>query len=222
MVRAPGKKIAVTEEDKAGQRQKIIAAALKVFGKQGYHSSTISQIAKEADMGRGTLYWYFKSKEELFRELIRQFMDGAVAQVQEQVKAGENLESTLRTIIRSWLEAATLQPELFHIMYSIFGHSHGDISQEMIASMRVMYQGIMETLEGLFTQAIAKKEMRQADVHSLARLLVGLIDGIIIQHITIEPIDPEAMTEVVMRLLLKGLRPENEEATHNQGGEHNV
>ncbi len=48
------------------KRKKIIAAAGKLFGKNDYHSVCLSEIAAEAKVGKGTLYVYFKSKEDLF------------------------------------------------------------------------------------------------------------------------------------------------------------
>lgn len=209
MVLKPGKKIALTEEDKEAQRQRIMQAAVKVFGKQGYHRSTITQIAQTADMGRGTLYWYFKSKEDLFREVILQFMHGSVQQLQEMINQEDSLEQTLRKIIRSWLDMAVEQPEYVHIMYSIYSHhAEGELAHELLSATTELYRQIIAFLEALFQKAIHSGQMRSADSYRLSRLMIGLIDGIVLQHLFVEPIQPEAMTEVVLGLMLKGLRPE--------------
>ncbi len=58
------------------KRKKIIAAAGKLFGKKDYHSVCLSEIAAEAKVGKGTLYVYFKSKEDLFSSVrIEGYMD---------------------------------------------------------------------------------------------------------------------------------------------------
>ncbi len=46
-------------------------AALKVFSSKGYHKTTMSEVAMEAGFGKGTLYWYWNSKEELYFALVR-------------------------------------------------------------------------------------------------------------------------------------------------------
>ncbi|MCD4812215.1 TetR/AcrR family transcriptional regulator [bacterium] len=208
MVQEAGKKIAVTEEEKEMQKQKIIFAAVKVFGSNGYHRSTITQIAQAADMGRGTLYWYFKSKEELFKAIISQIHTDWVEQLEAEVGKSGTLHEKLRSIIYNWLEKVVHHQELYNIFYSVIGETQGDFAEEMHAAVGSLYKSTICILEKLFNQTVQAKLMRPADTHRLARLLVGFIDGMIMQHIFVEPVNPHAMTEVVMNLLFKGLRPE--------------
>lgn len=215
MVEKPGRKIATTEEEKEAQRHRILKAAITLFGRDGYHQTTISQIAKEADMGRGTLYWYFKSKEDIIAAICLGYMDHAILMMEEIVKDDHKLEDKLRQMMVLWFQSVVDEPEMIHIVYSIFGQSYGHINQNLLEATGELYKKMIAVLEHLFNQAILKKEIRQADTHRLARLLIGLIDGIIIQHLFVEPVDPEAMTEVVMKLILKGLRPDSEERLFN-------
>ena len=53
-------------------KERILASALIVFGEKGYHNATMAEIAEEANLGKGTLYWYFSSKEDLFSGMIEQ------------------------------------------------------------------------------------------------------------------------------------------------------
>lgn len=53
-------------------KERILASALVVFGEKGYHNATMAEIAEEANLGKGTLYWYFSSKEDLFSGMIEQ------------------------------------------------------------------------------------------------------------------------------------------------------
>jgi AcrR family transcriptional regulator len=61
---------AVSKEDKSKRRDEIMAAAKKVFARNGFHATTISHIAKEAGLAYGSVYWYFDSKDELFHALM--------------------------------------------------------------------------------------------------------------------------------------------------------
>ncbi|MCX8043014.1 MAG: TetR/AcrR family transcriptional regulator [Desulfobacterota bacterium] len=56
--------------DKEEKKRQILKAALAVFSRSGYHESTIAAIAREAGIGKGTVYEYFKDKETLFMELF--------------------------------------------------------------------------------------------------------------------------------------------------------
>ena len=61
---------ATSDQQKSQRRDEIIAAAKKVFARNGFHDTTIADIAKEAELAYGSVYWYFDSKDDLFRQLI--------------------------------------------------------------------------------------------------------------------------------------------------------
>ena len=61
---------AVTDEDKSQRRDEIMAAAKEVFAGKGFHATTIADIAKQAGLAYGLIYWYFDSKDELIIEYL--------------------------------------------------------------------------------------------------------------------------------------------------------
>jgi AcrR family transcriptional regulator len=100
-------------------RVDLLAAAERVIARKGYHQTRISDIATEADVGLGTFYLHFKTKNEIFIELI----ETGAAELREMVnaaKAGfESAEDKLRVTIDTILDAAAENPEPFRI---VFGH----------------------------------------------------------------------------------------------------
>jgi len=101
-------------------RVDLIQAAERIISAKGYHQTRIADIATEADVGLGTFYLHFKTKNEIFIELI----EHGAAELRRELaaaKAGvdapaEKLKITIDTI----LDAAADAPELFRI---VFGHS---------------------------------------------------------------------------------------------------
>jgi AcrR family transcriptional regulator len=61
---------AVSDQDKSQRRDEIMAAAKEVFARKGFHATTIADIAKQAGLAYGSVYWYFDSKDELFQALM--------------------------------------------------------------------------------------------------------------------------------------------------------
>jgi AcrR family transcriptional regulator len=61
---------AVSDLDKTQRRDEIMAAAKKVFARNGFHATTMGDIAKEADLAYGSVYQYFDSKDDLFLALM--------------------------------------------------------------------------------------------------------------------------------------------------------
>ena len=63
------------EEIRKEKKKLIMDTALELFAEQGFHSTTISQIAKKADISKGLLYNYFESKEALLQEILNESID---------------------------------------------------------------------------------------------------------------------------------------------------
>ena len=82
-------KISRKEREYLAHREEILSAAEKVFAAKGFFSTTMSDIAREAEFGTGTLYKYFKSKEELYFTLI----DEKVEEINRPVKAELSLKA---------------------------------------------------------------------------------------------------------------------------------
>jgi AcrR family transcriptional regulator len=79
----------------------ILEASVKVFADDGYESARIEDIAREAGIGKGTLYGYFSSKEELFRECIRYYIKKYYDYMAESVKSHTGFREKLLAFSRS-------------------------------------------------------------------------------------------------------------------------
>ena len=62
----------------SGKRESILRAATRVFARNGYFNSKVADIAREADVADGTVYLYFKSKEEILHSIFDQNMAEAI------------------------------------------------------------------------------------------------------------------------------------------------
>ncbi|HVA77898.1 MAG TPA: TetR/AcrR family transcriptional regulator [Candidatus Binataceae bacterium] len=101
-------------------RVDLLEAAERVIARKGYHNTRIADIATEADVGLGTFYLHFKTKNEIFIELIA---NGAQSLREQLTAAKAGVESPvekLRITIGTILDAAEQNPEGFRI---VFGHS---------------------------------------------------------------------------------------------------
>src|SRR5690625_6864196 len=81
--------------------KQIIEAALSVIAENGYHSSQVAKIAKEAGVADGTIYLYFENKEDIlvsvFKEKMGQFTYRIQKQIERQVNASDKLHALIQT-----------------------------------------------------------------------------------------------------------------------------
>lgn len=74
---------------KEDRKVEIIKASAKIFAEHGYHKAKIEDIAKEAGVGKGTIYEYFDSKKELFQEMIKKSLTQYEKQISKIAKSEE-------------------------------------------------------------------------------------------------------------------------------------
>ena len=95
-------------------------AAVRVISSKGYHQTRIADIATEADVGLGTFYLHFKTKNEIFIELIEHGASELRKNLSEAKAGVHSPADKLKITIDVILDAAAEAPELFRI---VFGHS---------------------------------------------------------------------------------------------------
>jgi AcrR family transcriptional regulator len=92
-------KIGRKEREHLVHRREILSAAEKVFATKGFFPTTMSEIAHEAEFGTGTLYKYFKSKEDLYFTLIDEKVEEinrlVKAELSQKTSAMERIENVL-------------------------------------------------------------------------------------------------------------------------------
>ncbi len=118
------------KEIRVEKRELIMNVSLKLFAAKGYHSTSVSQIAKAAKISQGLLYRYFKSKEELLLELFKQYVMISNSLINpdndDEITALE-MESFFDQLRKSLIEnndywklysQLSVQPEVFNILLS--------------------------------------------------------------------------------------------------------
>lgn len=101
------------------KRERIIDAAIKLFTRLGYHQTKLDEVAKQAEIGKGTLYLYFKSKEDLF---VKSLLDGYKKSRQSAVQIISGRKNTKERLL-----------ELLELQEKIFRHN-GPLIQQFIQS----------------------------------------------------------------------------------------
>jgi TetR/AcrR family transcriptional regulator, fatty acid metabolism regulator protein len=97
--------------------QQIIEAAVRVFARKGYYNSRVSDIAREAGIAAGTIYLYFKTKDEILVTLFRDKMAEFVDSLRKAIAGGErDAASKVRTLVRLHFSLLEKDPELAEVL----------------------------------------------------------------------------------------------------------
>src|SRR5213082_438073 len=82
------------------KRTRIMDAAIKVFAERGFHSATVAEIARAAGVADGTIYLYFKGKDDLLLRLFDEKMTGLVAEVKAALAQERSAAEKLKRFIQ--------------------------------------------------------------------------------------------------------------------------
>ena len=162
----------VIPEYKEVAKSKIIEAAAKIFAEKGYHEATMDDVAQEIGVSKGALYSYFKSKEDLLREISLQS------------------HQTLRDILNSTCGSHDLTEALENVFTKItekyIGNLHANFEIVALAAhdpkmkkiIRKDYQRDIETVESFIEEKIKLGIMRtDVSARVLAELFTSLYTG---------------------------------------------
>jgi TetR/AcrR family fatty acid metabolism transcriptional regulator len=143
---------------------KILEAAVVVFAERGFFQSTVSQIAKQAGVADGTIYLYFKNKDDILVQFYEYKTSQVFHRFREAVNQSTSAEQKLRSLVYTHLEE--FQKDInMAIVYQAETHQHQRLAQDIIKEMSKMYRGIL-------TEVL---ELGQQEGHFRRNLYVGLV-----------------------------------------------
>ncbi|AXF55837.1 TetR/AcrR family transcriptional regulator [Salicibibacter kimchii] len=156
--------------------QLIIDAAVTVIANHGYHAAQVSKIAKEAGVADGTIYLYFKNKEDILVSLFRTKMGGFISAIEERMETCHNAEEKLWQIVQMHVTQFSAQPKLSIVMQLEMRQSARELRLQINEVLK-MYVHLMEDVirsgkeEGIFNQNLDEKLGRQ--------MLFGTLDEMV-------------------------------------------
>ena len=107
-----------------GKHEKILRAAIKVFAKNGFHNSKISQIAKEAGVADGTIYLYFKNKDDILIRLFEEKLDEIIDDLNAQIGQTDDPREKFKIFVRKHLTTVEKARNLSEVISVELRQSH--------------------------------------------------------------------------------------------------
>ncbi len=129
------------------KRRQILDAAIKVFARQGFHSTRVSDIADEAGVAYGLVYHYFSSKEEVLNELFTERWSLLLAAIDEADNAGQTPREKLENVAGFIIESYRHDPELMKVIIVEVTRAANSFGQTHLREIRRAYDSIARIVE---------------------------------------------------------------------------
>lgn len=158
-------------------KEKILIAAMKVFSAYGYEGASIRAIAKAAGISIGGLYLYFRNKEELYLNLIKDRIEEQHLMIKEKVASAGSPEDGLRAFLSLHLECGVKNKELILINIREHGFAFGrEIKRKFLRSQ-------IDLLMKILSEGIADRVFRACNTEEAARIIMATLKGIVLSMI---------------------------------------
>jgi len=181
------------EEIRNEKVELIKATALKLFAKDGYENTSISKIASSASISKGLMYNYFKSKEELLKEILI----GSLTNFTQLliVKDPNNIKkSELKKFIIDNINLIKQKPEFYKLYFSLA------FQPKVFKSLEDEFKGIFGKLISVLVEYYTQKG--EKNPYFKARFLFAVFDGIGIHYISdIENFPIDGIKDIVLEIL---------------------
>src|SRR6202140_497945 len=190
----------------SGKRESILRAATRVFARNGYFNSKVADIAREADVADGTVYLYFKSKEEIMHSIFDQNMAEAIAAGRVLIEKLRDPGEKLRRISTLHLERLGADRDLA-VVFQVELRGSTKFMQEFSAAGFAEYLGLLrQTFEEGQRSGVFRKDL---NAKLVSKILFGALDEMATNWIISKrKYKLEPMAEVVMDVFLNGVSSE--------------
>jgi TetR/AcrR family fatty acid metabolism transcriptional regulator len=157
----------------ADKREAILRAATRVFARNGYFNSKVADIASAAGVADGTVYLYFKSKEEILHSIFDRSVDDAVTEARKQIEKVEDPREKLRRIAHLHLERLGADRDLA-IVFQVELRGSTKFMEEFSAAGFAAYLGLIRsTIEEGQRAGVFREELNAKVV---SKILFGALD----------------------------------------------
>ena len=198
-----------TKEEAAITREQLLKKALAVFSKKGYAATTLEDIAREAEVTRGAIYWHFGSKAELYNTLVREYSDRGNQIMGQAVSEGGTLLDILRRVFVQQLQVIEDDHEMRALM-ELYLFKTG-LAPELEEGRRQQIEsgtGLIEMLAGIMRQGMEQGLLRSdIDPKEMARAYLAFQNGLINLWLTTpDQFSLKTSAESFASILIAGIR----------------
>jgi AcrR family transcriptional regulator len=174
-----------SEKASPGSRARLLEMAAEVFAERGYRAATVDEIVARAGLSKGTFYWHFDSKDQLFQELLDERIDRPARALMEVTRSAPAEETTAPIVSRGLAELLEQEQELVLLLHEYRSAAVRD------EGLRARYLERQKALRETLAEALAARHARTGvplgiPADALATAFIALAEGLSLEAL-IEP-----------------------------------
>lgn len=186
----------------------IQEATMRVIARKGMSAATMQEIAEEAGVAKGTIYLYFRDRDELVEKTFDNAMSQLLAQIDTALQQEIPFEEKIRAIMAAKISFFSQNREFFRLYLSLrMPEGSPERQRRQNKRCQPQYKGRIEILAKVLKAAMDHGEIRQFDPNRLALFIIEGSTAIILERLTQDAPPPEEVDlDFITGLILDGVR----------------
>lgn len=184
------------------RKQLILEAAKKSFSLFGYKATTMDQIAKLANVGKGTIYTFFKNKEELFDEIITSLIKDMKTEAEKAINPNSSFDENIHRVLLRLLEFR----QSHQLTIKLFQEERELGTQAVAEVIQRVEKAIIHYMKGIIQEAIDRGEIKECNPEITAFVMLKMYVALIFDWEKQHPaIDKEEISNLFKLYFIDGL-----------------
>jgi AcrR family transcriptional regulator len=199
------KGIMLTPEQQAVRREEIVGVALRLIAENGFQKTSMREIAVLANMGKSSLYDFFKTKDEIVVYAVEKEIEETIQKVHRIIADESSPEQCLRKIMLNHLGV----PKQYRTVLMWLNIESDYLEEEYRKRLKVVRYAYQDIIKSVIENGVAVGVFRKTDTALVTRLLINSMLSIV--YTSRPSASPEKMLDETMNIFLHGIM--------NDGGE---
>ena len=191
------------------KKSSIVEAAAHIFAQRGYSGTSVAEIAVQAGIGKGTIYEYFNSKEDLFFAVFEWYANVTTTGLKVDISllggsGAQRLEALNDAVVNLWDEIQ----DIFALTMEFWAASSSSVMRQRFRdAFKSLYQNLREMVSSLIQNGINQGEFRpDVDAPAVASALVGTWDALFLQAWFDPDFQPLETAQQFLKVVVRGLK----------------
>lgn len=199
------KGIMLTPEQQAARREEIVGIALRLIAENGFQKTSMREIAVLANMGKSSLYDFFKTKDEIVVYAVEKEIEETIQKVHGIIADESSPEQSLRKIMLNHLGV----PKQYRTVLMWLNTESDYLEEEYRKRLKTARYAYQDIIKSVIEDGVTSGIFRKTDADLMARLLINSVIAIV--YTSRPSASPEKMLDETMNIFLHGIM--------NDGGE---
>ena len=189
------------------RRELIVETARQLFEQKGFDMTTVEEIAARAELGKGTIYSYFQSKEQIYIAILEKGMDLLKERMDEAMRNPASALDALHKMFDVFVDYHRERTDFVETLFVQVDKQNLFQLSGLVGGLKNKAMVWVELVAKVLRWGIERGEFKPVDVLKTAQIIVGMILGLIIQHETGQTSEeiPE-YRDTLFQLALNGIK----------------